>query len=58
MNYVVSWHIDVEADSPEEAAREALRIQRDADSIATVFEVVDRDTSEHHVVDLDAARGE
>lgn len=40
MHYVVTWQIDIEdADTPEEAAREALRIQRKVDSIATVFDV-------------------
>jgi len=37
--YRVVWAIDIEADSPKEAAREALRIQRDRESIATVFVV-------------------
>lgn len=37
--YRVQWEIDLEADSPEEAAREALRIQRNPESIATVYEI-------------------
>lgn len=37
--YLVTWEIDIDADSPEAAAREALRIQRDAASSATVFRV-------------------
>lgn len=37
--YTVTWTIEVEADYAEEAARKALAIQRDTDSIATVFEV-------------------
>ena len=40
MQFRVSWVIDIEADSAEAAAREALRIQRDPQSIATVFTVV------------------
>ena len=40
MQFRVSWAIDIDADSAEAAAREALRIQRDPDSIATVFTVV------------------
>ena len=40
MQFRVSWVIDIEADSAEAAAREALRIQRDPQSIATVFKVV------------------
>jgi hypothetical protein len=41
-HYVVTWKIDIEADSPEAAAREALRIQRNPESIATVFQVDER----------------
>lgn len=40
MNYRVTWTIDIDyVDTPREAAEEALRIQRDPESIATVFEV-------------------
>lgn len=39
MEYRVRWEVDVDAESPKAAAREALRIQRDADSQATVFKV-------------------
>jgi hypothetical protein len=39
--YHVSWEIDLSADSPREAAAKALAIQRDAESIATVFDVTD-----------------
>ena len=39
--YVVRWKIELEADSPQDAAAQALDIQRDPDSIATVFDVVD-----------------
>ena len=41
MEYRVIWTIDLEADSPEDAARKALAIQRDPDSWATHFEVRD-----------------
>lgn len=37
--YLVEWTIELEADSPEEAARLALAIQRDPNSTATVFYV-------------------
>lgn len=37
--YQVTWKIDVEAESPEQAAEVALETQRDPASIATVFEV-------------------
>ena len=36
----VHWEIDIDADSPVEAARQALAIQRRPDSIATFFTVV------------------
>jgi hypothetical protein len=36
-SYRVKWEIDLEADSPREAAEKALAIQRDPESIATVF---------------------
>jgi len=39
----VSWQIDTDADSPVDAARKALAVQRNPDSIATVFEVTDED---------------
>lgn len=38
--YMVHWSIELTADSPEEAARQALEIQRDPDSLATVFHVM------------------
>jgi hypothetical protein len=39
----VSWAIDVTADNAKEAAEKALAIQRDPDSLATVFDVQGRD---------------
>jgi len=50
-SYKVMWIIDMDAENPREAAREALAIQRDHDSIATHFVVVNpADTHlEHHV---------
>jgi hypothetical protein len=35
----VSWTIDIEAGSPLQAAKQALAIQRDPESIATLFDV-------------------
>lgn len=40
MTYRVRWEIDVDADSPQEAAKTALVIQRDPESWATVFDVI------------------
>ena len=51
MNYRVSWKIDIDAESPREAAEMALEIHRRPDSIATVFTVRD-ETGESIEVDL------
>lgn len=40
--YTVAWFIEIDADSPEDAARRALEIHRDPASIATFFEVKKR----------------
>lgn len=37
--FLVTWEIEIEAESPFEAARKALEIHRDPASIATVFDV-------------------
>ena len=41
-SYRIVWTIDLEAESPEKAARQALAIVRNSDSTAIVFAVVDR----------------
>ncbi|MGH2510639.1 MAG: hypothetical protein ACRDHZ_24970 [Ktedonobacteraceae bacterium] len=38
-HYRVRWEIDIDAASSEEAARQALDIQRDPESTATLFDV-------------------
>ena len=48
----VIWEIDLDADSPREAAEKALAIHRSPESIATVFDVVDK-TGRKTTVDLD-----
>ncbi len=40
-HYVVKWIIGIDANSPLRAAKEALRIQRDYNSLATLFQVDD-----------------
>ena len=42
-HYVVTWQIDIETDTPEKAAQEALRIQRKYPSCATCFTVEEKD---------------
>ena len=44
--YSVMWEIEVNADSPREAAQKALEIQRDYYSTATVFDVVNNDDTD------------
>ena len=41
MEYLVTWRIFVEADTPEEAAHAALEAQRNVESRATCFDVRD-----------------
>jgi len=52
-NYYIEWRIELEADSPEAAARAALKIQRDPFSCSTVFHVFEADNGESIVVDLE-----
>lgn len=40
--YRITWEIDISAESPYAAARKALCIQRNPESIATCFEVEER----------------
>jgi hypothetical protein len=51
--YTVEWTIEVEADSPREAAQRALDIQRDPLSNTTFFSTHNWDTDEETDVDLD-----
>lgn len=43
--YLVSWEIDIEADSPEEAARKAHEFVRKPDTLANVYQVIDSECS-------------
>lgn len=40
-SYCVTWEIDINAETSLLAAKEALKVQRDPSSSATVFSVVD-----------------
>lgn len=54
--YRVAWIIDIDADTPREAAQLALDIQRDSDSIATCFAVTepfDGPEIKTHEIDLE-----
>ena len=41
MEYEVRWVTQVDADSPEEAAKHAAEMQRDPTTLAIVFEVIE-----------------
>src|SRR5436309_15439726 len=55
--YRITWEIDLWADSPREAAEQALTIHRNPESIATVFDVTD-ETGHTERIDLDEADDE
>ena len=44
-NYMVQWEIELSAENPRDAAKEAWEIMRDPGSIATVFDVFGEDGS-------------
>ena len=50
MEYRVVWTIDIDAETPTDAARKALEIHRNPDSWATHFEVRD---SRGHIQEVD-----
>lgn len=50
--YKIFWTIDIPAESPIAAAKEALKIQRE-DSFATVFQCLETETNTLTSVDLD-----
>ena len=49
MEYKVTWTIDIDAESFEDAARQALEIQQDTESIATHFIVQDESGQKREV---------
>jgi hypothetical protein len=50
-DYRLEWRIDLTADNPEDAAREAWRLMRIPDSTANVFHVFD-ETGQDTQIDL------
>jgi len=50
-SYRVNWDIDIDAKSPQDAARQALAIQRDPTSTATSFEVFNTTIVDDGIVD-------
>jgi hypothetical protein len=41
-NYRVIWRIDIQAESAVDAAERAREVQRDPESIASLYEVIER----------------
>lgn len=56
MEYLVTWVIDIEADSPQEAARKARACQTRKGTTAVVFDVCDKATGQTLSVDLLAGK--
>ncbi len=53
--YLIEWDYDVElpgGGTPRDAAMQALAVQRNPESSATVFKVTDKKTKEVTVIDL------
>jgi hypothetical protein len=53
--YYIEWRIELDATSPEDAARKALAIQHDPFSTSTVFHVRADKDDDFTVVDLEVA---
>ncbi len=51
--YLVEWKIDIDAENPLDAAKQARRIHLEPGSTATVFQVTDTKTDVKVDVDLD-----
>lgn len=56
-HYRVTWTVDVYAETPESAARDAYAMQTDKDTAATVYKAEDRETCEIVAVDLLTVKG-
>jgi hypothetical protein len=53
--YLVTWRIELSANSPEDAARQAREIQLDPDSTALVYRV-SGPRGEQYAIDLEEAQ--
>ena len=51
--YLVKWEIVVDADNKEEAAQRALEIQRDSQSVSTVFDVAEFNNTADEYEEID-----
>jgi len=57
MIFKVTWEIEVDAESPKQAAEWALTAQTDPDSLARVFDVESPDGTKTQIDLLEAIRG-
>lgn len=53
MEYKIKWVIELEADSPVQAAEFALELLRSPDSTAKVFEVKESGSKDYKTIDLE-----
>jgi len=53
MKYLVTWEIDSDASTPKKAALEAFKVQKNPNSIATVFSVLNKETKKKTTIDLE-----
>lgn len=56
MLYTVLWEIEIEANSPLEAAQKANEMQLDSNSTATVFKVIDTSKGEESLRTIDLGK--
>ena len=49
---LIVWSINIDADTPYEAAVKASEIQQDIDSCATLFQVVDKEQNKSWELDV------
>lgn len=56
MRYKVKWEIDIWAETPAEAAQQALAIHRNQDSIATIFTITDQ-SKQSYTIDVTGVEG-
>lgn len=50
--YKVTWEIELEADSPDEAAKLCLKWISDKEGFCRIFDVIDIESGEHTEIDL------
>lgn len=52
-DFLITWKINIAAETPREAIKEALKIHRDEDSLATIFAWKNLETGERGILDAE-----